>query len=217
VVTSSVASSSMSIDVGELPTRRRGDVLSLLTDRRRGRLGEDGAAASGDHLLRALGHPCEDVEHEVRTACLVSLCAVSAGSMVNLTGLRTAICCPSGRRMCCSLARYGRPAGWASPEGSVRGESSGTCAGSKVPPGTRVLGRARPGPPRSTTPKPLLLYHVHPAVQSQKTPWTLPERSPYVGNPEHGLSARVTGLPACGGLAWSLRLRCLRSSSRRSG
>jgi hypothetical protein len=145
VVTSSVAPSSMSIDVGELPTRRRGDVLSLLTDRRRGRLGEDGAAASGDHLLRALGHPCEDVEHEVRTACLVSLCAVSAGSMVNLTGLRTAICCPSGRCMCCSLARYGRPAGWASPEGSVRGESSGTCAGSKVPPGTRVLGRARPG------------------------------------------------------------------------
>jgi hypothetical protein len=138
----------MSIDVGELPTRRRGDVLSLLTDRRRGRLGEDGAAASGDHLLRALGHPCEDVEHEVRTACLVSFCAVSAGSMVNLTGLRTAICCPSGRCMCCSLARYGRPAGWASPEGAIRGESSGTCADSKVPPGVRVPRACQTGPPR---------------------------------------------------------------------
>jgi hypothetical protein len=54
-----------------------------------------------------------------------------------------------------------------------------------------------------------------PCATKSKNTQALHERSPYVRSPEHGLSARVTELPARG-VGLELGLRCLRSSSGRS-
>jgi hypothetical protein len=57
--------------------------------------------------------------------------------------------------------------------------------------------------PSSTTPKPATPAPRSPCARSQRTPRHCIGLSPYVGSPQHGLSARVTELPARGGLAWS--------------
>ena len=82
----------------------------------------------------------------------------------------------------------------------------------RAPPHPRPRRALRPA---QRHPNPLPRHHAHPALRSQRTPRhcmnDLPMRSP-----EHGLSARVTELPARGGFGLELGLRCLQSSSRRS-